>query len=296
MRPTRENLRIFAAPPLTRWLINAAESRSLVTYGEAKLRLETDYNFSTIFSTEMGVPAGKLMNDILALYPDAPLLNVLLVQQGDRMPGNGAGSFLATRFKRPELAEKNARSKYPKVWRQTFDNAVHHVYSFMHWSEIYKNVYQTDYIEEPIIRQNNKGQSKSERDGLPRGRTGEGPNHRALRLWVKNNPGELFYKLGYVRSETEVDLLSGDRVDVVFYASDCTVVLEVKSSDSNLGDLTRGVYQCVKYRAVLTAMDAREKPNIITVLVTETELPGFLAELTKLLGITHLQAPLPHER
>ena len=87
MRPTKENLKEHAAQPLAQWLIHAARRRSSITYGEAKLRLEREIGFSTIFPTTMGVPAGNLMYRMQDVRPDCPLLNILLVRQEDRMPG-----------------------------------------------------------------------------------------------------------------------------------------------------------------------------------------------------------------
>ena len=53
----------------------------------------------------MGVPAGELMYRIQSVMPDAPLLNVLLVQQGDKMPSEGAGPFMADYFDDPQARQ-----------------------------------------------------------------------------------------------------------------------------------------------------------------------------------------------
>ena len=105
MQATRDNLRQHAARPLTQWLIHAAKRRSSLTYGEAKRRLETEIDFNTIFSSMMGVPAGALMNRILRVRSDCPLLNILLVRQGDGMPGDGAGTFMADYLGRPQAGK-----------------------------------------------------------------------------------------------------------------------------------------------------------------------------------------------
>ena len=123
-----------------------------------------------------------------------------------------------------------------------------------------------------------------ERDGTGRG-GGEGANHKALRLKVTREPSLVRRGLRPESTETEVELLSGDRVDVVSVAKDGTVVIEVKSRDSNWNDLRRGVYQCVKYRAVIAAQDVRRKPTVESWLVTETKLPGELLALARRLGV-----------
>ena len=118
MRPTKKNLKRHAAKPLTRWLIRAANDRSFVTYGQAKRRLETEAGFTTIFSAHMGVPAGELMYRIQDIMPDCPLLNVLLVQQGDKMPSEGAGPFMADYLADPRLADPEFRSQDPQTRRR----------------------------------------------------------------------------------------------------------------------------------------------------------------------------------
>lgn len=108
-----ENLKKHAAKPLAQWLIDAAKRRSFITYGEAKHRLETEKGFDTIFSPMMGVPAGELMDRILDVEPDCPLLNILLVRQDDRMPGDGAGPYMAKYLNDRRLALHGFREQNP---------------------------------------------------------------------------------------------------------------------------------------------------------------------------------------
>ena len=68
------------------------------------------------------------------------------------------------------------------------------------------------------------------------------------------------------------------------------MLLEVKSRISNDVDVTQGVYQCIKYRAVREAMDVRKCPLIETYLVTENEIPGAISELLRLHNIKHFLA------
>lgn len=289
IRPTRENLETLAIKPLMRWLIAAALDNSTVTYGEAKQRLETEVGFTTIFSTKMGRPAGALINRIHEVDPAAPLINVILVNQVDRLPSDGAGSFMARRFGQPSLAKLDARERHPERWRLAFERAAGEVYAYgeQRWSELFERVFGEPYASDAIQEERKTRKKGSEHDGVCYGRSGEGPNHRALRLWVQANPQALHRSLAGVRSETEVDLDSGDRVDVVFYAEDRTIVIEVKSRDSDLIDLRRGVFQCIKYRAVQSAMDVRSKPVVEPMLVTESLLPGEIRELLKLHKIGH---------
>ena len=82
---------------------------------------------------------------------------------------------------------------------------------------------------------------------------GEGKEHKAIKEFVYNNPESLGIN-GVIRNETEYPLPSGDRLDVYFETSDCRYAIEVKPSTSSDDDIIRGIFQCVKYKAVLEAM------------------------------------------
>jgi len=64
-------------------------------------------------------------------------------------------------------------------------------------------------------------------------------------------------------------LLSGDEVDVFFEATNSADLVEVKSRRSADSDYMRGVYQCIKYRAVFRAQREGTTPdlNIRAILV-----------------------------
>ncbi len=276
--PTYENLESAkATKPLTAWLMHAARSRTTMTYGQAKRRLESDCGFGVIFTVAMGRVAGAAMNAILERVPDAPLLNVLLVQSSTGLPGSGAVGYLAARY--PDLRWLRRDGVHNDTrWRGLVEDEAARVYGYDRWQEVYRLVYDRR------LPPANEGLVGKERDGTGRG-GGEGVNHRALRLKVTREPSLVRRGLRPEDTETEVELLSGDRVDVVSVAKDGTVAIEVKSRDSNWNDLRRGVYQSVKYRAVIAAQDIRQDPKVESWLVTEVELPRELKTLAGRLGV-----------
>ena len=284
MRPTKKNLKEHAAQPLAQWLIHAARRRSSITYGVAKLRLEREIGFSMIFSPTMGVPAGNLMDRMLHVRPGCPPLNVLLVRQEDRMPGEGAGPFMADYLSDRRLASTGFRDRHPRRWRSACDEIATDVYAFDDWNELYRDAFG-ERLPAPTQPQG------TENDGIRHARRGEGPNHKALRLWVRDHPGKIRGGYANFATDTEVVLDSADRVDVVYYDPDSTVAIEVKSSDSDDTDLRRGIFQCIKYRAVMEAMDIRQDAQVNTVLVTQRPLPRDLRPLLRLHGIGHFKAP-----
>lgn len=111
----------------------------------------------------------------------------------------------------------------------------------------------------------------------------ESAEHKALRLWACANPSFFAGKKKVRESQTEWRLPSGDEVDVMHSDKDTVWLIEAKSRRSGEADLERGVYQCVKYRAVAEAMQkgARKRSDILSVLLTEAELSDRLSELAR---------------
>lgn len=63
--------------------------------------------------------------------------------------------------------------------------------------------------------------------------------------------------------------------------------MEVKSAISNDADIARGIFQCVKYKAVLEAMQLSSglPQNARAILALETKLSPKLVALKNLLGV-----------
>ena len=284
-----------ATEPLMQWLIGAAGQRLTLTYGEAAARLEHECGFNPIGRrTRMGIVVGNMQYAIYGLDASAPLLHVLLVRSsGTRAeigkPGDGAGVFLIRRFPDEDrLRESNVRREQPDVWAEFVGRATHEVYNYRGWETLYRRLYG-EYVPDPYY-----ATPPAEDDGVPRGGSGEGPNHKALRLWVMENPGEVDWRFRGATARTEEELLSGDRVDVVYFTDEEVLAIEVKSRDSNPTDLLRGIYQCIKYGAVLRAQEDGGR-TVRTLLVTETGLPEDLVRLAKRLDVRQRCVELPSQ-
>ena len=200
------------------------------------------------------------------------------------MPGEGAGPFMADYLDDRRLASSGFRDRHPRRWRSACDEIATDVYAFDDWNRVYRDAFG-ERLPAPAQPQG------AENDGIRHTRRGEGPNHKALRLWVRDNPGKIRRGYADFATNTEVVLDSADRVDVVYYGLDSTVAIEVKSSDSDDTDLRRGVFQCIKYRAVMEAMDIRLDAQIDALLVTQRSLPSDLGPLLRLHGIEHFRPP-----
>lgn len=287
MRGTNENFDEVAVSLIARWLIEVAQRGETLTYGEAKRRLETFYGFDTLFPTRIGWPTGRMMERIWERFPDAPPLNMLMVRADDGLPGDGATSFLQTYTGNDRLNRTTPTGQISNAWLNALQESISAVRQYPDWENVFQAVFGQPYeIDTQVVE-------AGEQDGQPGGRGGgEGENHRRLRLWVRDNPADVsaFYVGGMI--ETEFELASGDRVDVVYFKDGSWLAIEVKSRDSSFSDLRRGIFQCVKYRAVLEAQEHATEMKVEVLLVTGKALPPELANLARRLEIPHLQVTL----
>lgn len=120
---------------------------------------------------------------------------------------------------------------------------------------------------------------------------GESEEHRTLREWICKNPEFVTGDGRVPKGDTETRLASADRVDATFAQGTRFWTVEVKSWRSSDEDHFRGIYQCVKYRAVAEAMDDIDATSVETILVTENPLTDEHAALAKRLNVRHLSAP-----
>lgn len=130
------------------------------------------------------------------------------------------------------------------------------------------------------------------------GSGGESPQHKALKEHVRCNPAIVGANKDS-KAISEYVLPSLDEVDVVFLSDEGCVAVEVKSSVSDRvsGDFERGIYQAIKYLALLQAMSLDKKhricPNIRSVLVLQGSLPADLRDLAKLLSVEVIENVVP---
>mgnify|MGYP000055488068 FL=1 len=119
---------------------------------------------------------------------------------------------------------------------------------------------------------------------------GEGKEHKAIKEFVYNNSESLGIN-GVIRKETEYPLPSGDRIDVYFETSDCRYAIEVKPSTSPDDDITRGIFQCVKYKAVMEAIRkiGYDKYAVKTLLVTASGLSERNKKLAEALNVPYTE-------
>lgn len=121
---------------------------------------------------------------------------------------------------------------------------------------------------------------------------GEGPEHNALKEYIADHPESIGIKKKVVLKKTEHPLPSGDQLDVYFELRNGNrVAIEVKPSTSPKEDITRGIFQCIKYQAVMDAQRTMEYGNYenSTLLVIGGKMSVGNRKLANDLGIEYIE-------
>ena len=120
------------------------------------------------------------------------------------------------------------KERHPHAFgRKTYQRAAAEVYAYggRNWAKLFKKSFSKQvWTLDEIKQKRDKRKEGKENDGLDYnkrkyGKGGEGKHHKALRLWVEANPGAIRRGFADASTDTEVDLLSGDRVGRRFIAA-----------------------------------------------------------------------------
>lgn len=242
--------------------------------------------FYEALATELQMPNPRNLNYVLGCIgvtlnqlssdpgrDEIPQIQSLVINRKRGLPGEGFGSFLALRMKeyqRFSLAKK--RAYLVAYW--------HEVYSYPYWLDVLETFNLAPATKDAARIVANAKTGKS-------GGGGEGEEHHRLKEYVATNPGVIGLPKNFVPGTKEAPLPSGDRLDVLFDTPKRQVAVEVKSRISNEVDLTRGLFQCVKYHAVMEAERGfkGKQHSIDVILVVGRSFPNNLRSLQSSLGV-----------
>jgi hypothetical protein len=121
----------------------------------------------------------------------------------------------------------------------------------------------------------------------------ESKEHRNFKRWAAKNP-KFFSQFGkFASGENEFKLHSGDKLDAYLSNRDTSLAIEVKASNAPDSEIFRGVFQCIKYRATLRAMQLAngEPTNAQAVLLVTRGVSSEAKRLAKRLRVMILTAP-----
>jgi hypothetical protein len=242
--------------------------------------------FYEALANELGMPNPRNLNWVLGSvgatldqisrktgWEKIPHIQSLVINQQRRLPGAGFEGFLAERVREYQSLSLSER-------RVFLEGYWHDVYAYPYWNDVLEECGLTPATTgaTEIIEQAKSGRG---------GGGGEGEEHRRLKEYVSATPQIVGLPQGVPRGQLEAPLPSGDRIDVLFSSRHRLHAVEVKSRISNDIDITRGLFQCVKYRSVMEAERGFKgaKYEVNALLVLGKQFPRRLEALRNSLGI-----------
>lgn len=248
----------------------------LVCYAKAKKTI----SYSKLAEL-IGMPNPRNLNMVLAeigyilskLDRDIPIIQSIVVSKTTGLPSTGLSEFI-----------KGYDKVTNKEKRIIFEIEREKVFEYDKWDAILR-----DLGLEPIIF-DIEDEVRKIRSGKY-GKGGEGELHKAMKEIISKHP----YVIGLSESATliskEYTLWSADCVDIMFeYKKGRTktaIAIEVKASNSDSADIFRGLFQCIKYKSIMQAMNKIENTysDFRVILALENELPIEYNEIRDILEI-----------
>lgn len=265
---TRSNVR-KAIPILAYWAITGQTNR---TYNDL-IKAMGYSRFSGIghvlgsiqeVINELAIKSGKTI----------PTLNTLCKRSGnkDMLPADGFD------YVEPKYSSLSDEGKVAFV--AGLDSLA---VEYTHWDWVLEKLGLTPYVPFTSSEVNEITHTSDHYGG------GEGIEHKKLKDYILNHPEMLDIK-NVLERATEYTLPSGDKLDVCFKLEDGSIVaVAVKSSISDDADITRGIFQSVKYKAVLEAMQRIEgrKTNVSVIFATGRTLSDIHNRLVTTLSVKY---------
>jgi hypothetical protein len=267
---------------------------------QAELRKEIYYS---ALAQEIGMPNPRNLNHVLDCVgirlkelsnewgETLPPIQTAVINKGTGLPSEGIGWLFQgkAREKFDALPIKERKRLLHAKWAE--------IYDYQKWQEVLKAVglKPVDAVAAEIVTTAAKLGATAESRGSFFGSGGESAAHKKLKNYVAKHPEIVDLPANVGPGTIEVELPSGDRLDVFFtHGQDC-IAVEVKSSLSTVQDITRGIFQCVKYCAVIEAQQVSKgvPQSARAVLVLEGKLPEELMGLRNRLGIEVCEQIVP---
>lgn len=228
----------------------------------------------------LNYPLGAIGNALEALAKRTkkkklPVINCLIVNMADDLPGEGITEFI-------DMQNFRKQTKYQKA--KTVKPLLSDIYTYPDWYWVLDQLG----LEPTTTDYNKKLKPKKTKPPNKSGGKGGGESRQHLRFknYVAKH-AELFGLPLNLNGKTEHELPSMDTVDVLFTNVEERIGVEVKSVISDSADISRGLFQCVKYKALIEAEQKANDsiPNCRVVLALEGKLPKELIGLKNQLGI-----------
>lgn len=274
-----EALHKIGPPIAMSMLVRAAKRHDTITYGEVANRISTSMK-QKVSPRHIGSVVGEMMNRIIEFAPKTPPINTLVVDRTTKLPGDGADWYIrrvVPNFHYKKLPNKKKRALLIPVHEAVFN--------FNDWDAIARRAFRGKFNKNELAVDAGENDGKASRLGF--GGPAESTEHRRLKEYVARNPKQFGAPKGSTVGKTELRLESCDEIDVWFTNEKEQLAVEVKSRRSSDLDIQRGLFQCIKYRAILEAQLRvfDSKATVRTLLVSERKLTTKLEKWAKTLGL-----------
>jgi hypothetical protein len=249
--------------------------------------------FYSDLAEELGIPNERNLNYVLGYIGEAveslsrdwketiPPIQCLVINKRYGMPGEGIGWFITRKEDFRKLPRKEQRRRV--------NMELEKVYAYPRWLSVLEafrlSPFKPGYTG--VTARTKSSGANGESRGASFGRGGESPEHQRLKVFVAEHPETVGLPAGLGPGKTEAPLLSGDVLDVFFRHGKDHIAVEVKSALSGEADVVRGIFQCVKYRAVLEAEQAISglPQSARAILALEGKLAPKLKAMKNILGV-----------
>lgn len=221
---------------------------------------------------------GQTMQNLSKVWKESiPPIQCLVVNKTTGLPGDGIGWFVTNASEYRKLP----RSRQQEIVRAELSK----IFAYPKWRAILRTLGLSytppDYT--PLV------------DQATRFGGGEGEAHKRLKEFVARHPHVIGLSSNTRRGTTEDPLPSGDSLDVSFREAEEWTAAEVKPLDAPIADVLRGLFQCVKYKAVMEAEQATKGRTraATAVLVLQGPFPQVLVPIRNMLGVTVFETVVP---
>lgn len=261
-------------------LVEYARDCREITYGEWQDEIVRRGLGEATWVLHYRRPAGRI-GDVCKEYTDqtgipVPPINLMIVNKNTRVPGYGAHKYLKQFCDSLGLSVNPERCDV-RGKRAIIEKALENIFNSQHWGDVLR---ACDLAETKATRSLKRPHPQS--SGWHTGQ--ESDAHKSLKRKIADEPA----MVGVKTTENGVRehlLWSGDKLDVYFER--VAVAVEVKTADAGFSEIHRGIFQCVKYKAVLQAQQvyARKDPTADCLLAIGGALPEELQNIARLFNV-----------
>lgn len=263
MTPVEEDGYYRAALRLLPFLVRCAREGGTMTYKEAARAIGWKGEHA------MGYVCGRIRDDICQPR-GLPWISALVVKTATNLPGH---NFL------PEGTEGMSKEEIRKRWQQLRDAVLRED----GWEKFLADLNLTPLKPSPkSLDEQARAYSNMER----RRGGGESPRHKRLKDYIAARPSVLGLS---GKASVEYVFPSDDVCDVVVkLRGGGHAVVEVKLGDLD-GELWKGVYQAVKYRALMEAVKGEGKPYPVKAFLVAYHIPDDIKKRARRLEVETVQ-------